>query len=297
MTASNPDRHKLAATSGADSDGDYELAPLDDERTSQPAPQARHIEEDDDAELELEPIDPEILAGEKRRAAEAVEAATKASNIDQIYRDAEPLREFEIPKDLADKFRFQFQLKHLLIATAALAFLLTLYQLHVLWTTLVIAFMLAVFVATAYVEWVERKRQANADRKRHEMYAARRAQAASNLGRQPAATESTSITTSPSLDGERVAPTSLRSQRRFQFTLGQLFTAITIAAILLAIIIALGGPQPAAVFFGMLALGGIVYHALGFEVPEVVAFAWFVMLVLYVLLSISAAVWTAIHGA
>ena len=85
-----------------------------------------------------------------------------------------------------------------------------------------------------------------------------------------------------------------RPRLRFQFSLGQFLIAFTCAAVLLAIMSIGGGPQTAAVLFGIIALGGIVYFALGFEVPEVVAFVWWILLVLYVVLSILSAILAAI---
>ena len=45
--------------------------------------------EDDDAELELEPPDAEVLAAEERRAQEAIDATMMSVDIDEIYRDAD----------------------------------------------------------------------------------------------------------------------------------------------------------------------------------------------------------------
>jgi hypothetical protein len=156
-------------------DGDYELAPIDDAPTAaNPQRAAAPDDGDDDAELELEPIDAEILAAAKRRAEETVSGATKAVDIDEIYRDIEPNREFRLPTDLFDNLRVQFGVKHLLIATAVVAVLLTFVHVFGYGGAPVVLFMLAVFAATAYVHLQERKRQAEADRKRQEMYAARR---------------------------------------------------------------------------------------------------------------------------
>jgi hypothetical protein len=303
MPSDHLDRDKKYAGGTDDSDGDYELAPLDDGPAAvKPARATKFDDDDDGGELELEPVDAEIIAGEKRRADEAVEEAKRAINIDAIYREVEPVRDLDFSKDVVDKFRFQFQLKHLLIATAVVAVMLALYKLDLLGPTLIVLFMLAVFSATAYFHWEDKKRQAEADRRRHEMYAARRAQLeASRTGRSVPISD-----VSPGGDrartpfddsGELPQPKIERPRLKFQFSLGQFLIAFTCAAVLLAVMSIAGGPQAVAVLFGIIALGGIVYFALGFEVPEAVAFVWWILLVLYVVLSIFSAIWAAIRGA
>ena len=72
---------------------------------------------DDGADYELEPLDPEVLAAEERRAAEAVEIHKKSIDIDEVYREFEARRDSEIVEEWFQRFRnfrFQFQVKHLL---------------------------------------------------------------------------------------------------------------------------------------------------------------------------------------
>ncbi len=130
--------------------------------------------EDDDAELELEPPDAEVLAAEERRAQEAIDATMMSVDIDEIYRDADRRDGDEFLDKWARDFRFQFQVKHLLIATAVLAIALTLWRLELLGTTLAILFMLSIAGAYLYVQWQEKKQQQEADRRRREMYARQR---------------------------------------------------------------------------------------------------------------------------
>jgi hypothetical protein len=302
MPSDHLDRDKRDASGIDNSDGDYELAPLDDVAAAATPARAAKVDDSEDAELELEPVDAEMLAGEKRRAEAAVEAAKRAVNIDAIYREVEPVRDLDFSKDVVDKFRFQFQLKHLLIATAVVAVMLALFKLDLLGTTLIILTMLAVFGATAYFYWEDKKRQAEADRRRHEMYAARRAQMeASRTGRSVATGDISGSgvrSKSPLVErSEPPEPASEWPRLRFQFSLSQFLIAFTCAAVLLAVMSIAGGPQAAAVLFGIIALGGIIYFALGFEVPEAVAFVWWILLVLYVVLSIFSAIWAAIRGA
>jgi apolipoprotein N-acyltransferase len=87
-----------------------------------------------------------------------------------------------------------------------------------------------------------------------------------------------------------------RSPYRFQFSLSQFLITITCAALLFGFIQILGGPSNAATLCGFFALGGLVVHALGYEPPEVVAFVWWIMLLMYVGLSVFAAIWSGIAG-
>jgi hypothetical protein len=150
MSSDNLDREKMYA---GDAEGDYELAPLGDEPAPVAPKRPAAASDDDDVELELEPVDAEILAAAKRRAEETVVAASRAIDIDEIYRDAEPGGDAPLPTDLFKNIRYQFQVKHLLIATAVIAVLLAVMSRighEGVAGLFVVAFMLSVYAATAY---------------------------------------------------------------------------------------------------------------------------------------------------
>ena len=46
--------------------------------------------------LELEPLDPEVLAAEQRRAAEAIDVHRTAIDVNEVYRDFDANRDSEI---------------------------------------------------------------------------------------------------------------------------------------------------------------------------------------------------------
>ena len=69
--------------------------------------------------------------------------------------------------------------------------------------------------------------------------------------------------------------------------------AMTTAAVIFGLVQILGGAVNAATMLGFVALVGLVVHALGFEPPDIVVLGWWLILVLYVLLSIAAAVWSS----
>jgi hypothetical protein len=253
-------------------------------------------DEGDDLELELEPPDAAVLAAEERRAREAIQDIEMSIDIDEIYREVGRRRGGEILEDWARKAPsgFRFQVKHLLILTAVLAIALTLARLELFVTTIVLMLMISVAALYGYLQWQEKKQQDEADRRRREMYARRRAYLEKRNNPlqkfDEVATAGQEISESDGTGrdaGERPA-------FRFQFSMRQLLAAITAAAVILFAVQWLGGPDNAAVLLGFLALGGLVIQAIGFQPPEFLVLGWWIILVLYVLLSIVAVVWNRI---
>jgi Flp pilus assembly protein TadB len=255
--------------------------------------------EGDDGDYQLEPVDPELIAAEQRRAAAAIDAHRTSIDVNEVYRDVDANRDSVILQDLAGRlrnFRFQFQVRHLLIATALAAVLLTLHKLGVRLFT-VIAFLIMGGVAglTIYLKWEENKRQEQADHRRQKMYAARRAHQARHSGQEVAE----EVDDEPPLDTtDQVAAHSVPARQfQFKFSLQQLLLAVTGAAVLLGLVTMLGGAANAAMLCGLLALAGLAVPALGYRPPEIVVFGWWALLVLYVVLSLLAAVWASLGGA
>jgi len=259
--------------------------------------------DEDDAELELEPLDPDVVAAEQRRAEDTVAEAERSIDVDEIYRDFEGRRDEEILNEWLNKLslrRVQFQVKHLLILTAVVAIVLTLIQWSSFVAVLVVAVMIGVAGITLYLQWQEKLRQDEADRRRQQMYAARRAHLPKYGKPRPAMEPDPSAgaprpnaatTLADDFDNARKAAAS---QFHFKFSLAQLLIVLTTAAVLLGLIRIFGGPGQLAVMCGMLALAGLVVNALGYEPHRMVVFGWWIMLVLYVVLGISGTVWNAI---
>jgi hypothetical protein len=133
------------------------------------------VDEDDGEDYELEPPDPAVLEAEKRRAEETVAATRQSIDIDAVYREADRDHAGEILNEWVRNFRPQFQIKHLLIATAVIAVLLVLWQFGMLADSLMMMLMASVFGLYMYLQWKERQYQAEAARRRQEMYDERRA--------------------------------------------------------------------------------------------------------------------------
>jgi len=255
--------------------------------------------EDDGEEYELEPPDAEVLAAEELRAKEAIDETKMSIDIEEIYRDADRERGSEILENWVRNFQFRFQVKHLLIGTAVLAIVLTLVKLQILGTTLVILVMLSVAGLYLYLQWQEKKHRDEAERRRRQMYARHRARLKKTTG------VSTDTVDTDWRDDEHKAPAPLpnevdaawqeamgREKFRFQFSLRQLLTMMVVAALVMGIIQFMGGPANAAILLGVLALAGLVIHAVGVDPPGILVLGWWLVLVMYVVVSILAAVWS-----
>ena len=252
----------------------------------------------DDDEYELEPPDPDVVSGEQHRAQETIESTRMSIDIDEIYGDVERDRGREILEGWLRNFPLRFQVKHLLIATAVVAILLTLYKLGLM-AVVVVGVMLSIAGLYLYLQWQEKKQQDEANRRRQEMYARRRAQ----LGKKPLPAEAGATAVEENVEPLPPLPNEVdeiwqkaraRREFHFRFSMRQLMAAMTAAAVIFGLVHVLGGPAPAATLLGLIALFGLVIHALGVEPPEIVVFGWWLVLVMYVLLSIIGAVWSGV---
>jgi hypothetical protein len=252
------------------------------------------FEEDDDVEYEVEPPDADVIAAEKRRAQEDMALSELSIDVDEIYRARSGHRDLTFDPKSIGKFHFQFRVTHMLVATAVLAVLLTLWRLEILWTVAGLLIISAFGGALAFMEFREQRQWVEAQRRFEEKYARRRRYLESrNRPPQRAIGESTVYDDVPfrgdisetSAENERAAD---RRPFRFQFSLWQLFLAMTAAAIVLGMMTLLGGPANTATLLGFIAFGGLLAHAVGADPPEVVILGWWMLLALYVILSLAA---------
>lgn len=250
----------------------------------------------DDDEYELEPLDPEIVAAEERHAKDVAEHVKDSIDIDDVYREAERSRGTEIVENWVRNFRYRFHIKHVLFATAVLAFAIAAAKLSYLVPMVAILVMGSIAGLYFYLNWQDRKQQAEAYAKREELYAKRRARLHAK-GTRPASAEPMppiELTARPVLSPpdkaadmweEEIAPEPFR----ISFSLRSLMIAMTIAAVALGMIGYFGGPGPTATILGSIALIGLIVQALGFAPPQSLILCWWFILVLYVLFSIAGA--------
>ena len=125
----------------------------------------------DEADYELEPPDEAIIEGEKRRAAEAMEHASRAVDINQLYEESASLTMDDVG-DYLKGVRFQFGIKHLLWAMTLLAvvFAVGRYLLGGYGTTLLVLTFLLLAGAYGWVTWQEQQRLRQWEAKRDELY-------------------------------------------------------------------------------------------------------------------------------
>jgi hypothetical protein len=251
----------------------------------------------DDGEYELEPPDPTLVSAEKRHAKEVAEQVRVSIDIDEVYREAERSRGTEILENWVRNFHYRFHVKHALIATALVTIFIAIAKFGYLGL-----FVTALTVGSAaglylYLNWQDRKQQAEAYEKRQALYAERRkrSQAKSTTAEDDkllAPVELTPPTVRSSSDEatdmwqEAAAP----EQMPIHFSLRSLLVAITVAAVSLAIIQYVSGPSSTAMILGSLAFVGLVVHALGFVPPQSLILGWWLILLLYVLFSFAGAI-------
>jgi hypothetical protein len=266
---------------------------------------------DDGADYDLEPPDADVLAGEDRRAREALEASELAIDVDEIYSDME--RASHVSLGTWDgKFKFQFGVKHLLLAMFVLSLVLTLWKLGILGGVLIAVILAAVGGALMHIYVKEQRARETANHRWVEKYERRREYLERQTGRPTvggtggeAASADRYSNAKPPLAGaanpaargaNRAAANRPRSPAgrplRWQFSLRQLMIAMTISAIVFGLVRMVGGPDVAAVVLGFIILAGLIAHAMGAEPPESIILGWWLLLCLYVLMSLAAAVWS-----
>ena len=224
--------------------------------------------DDDSDEYELEPVDPEILEMERQRVREQARRAELAVDINESYDDAE----HSDPISWDDFKGFRFTTRHLLIATAGFALLLTLFKIG----NCLVGFLLATAAVGAGWYYVFRKERLAARERQRERVERRRELEREHVG-----------TVDYSEFDEPEQETTLLSDFRFNFSMKQLLGAMTIAAVTFTLMGLLGG-ENLALILGLIALIGLIVHVVGFEVPMLMVLCWWMILVLYIIVSIFA---------
>jgi hypothetical protein len=246
---------------------------------------------DDGTEYEVEPPDPEVLAAEERRAEEIIAASELAVDLHDIYDESEGRGDREYLDELVRGLRFRFTTKHLLVATTIVAIVIGISVQSDFGVVFVLGMLLAIGGVTAFLSWKQHERDVLIERRRRALFAKRRtAQKAAReqkTGLPPVEEPPAEEPDTDELDTTPAEPEKFR----LRFTLAEMMTVAICTAVLIGLIAVLGLPQTTTLF-GFAALGGLVLHALGFEPPYSVVFGWWVLLLLYVVLSIITAIWS-----
>lgn len=244
--------------------------------------------DDDGQEYELEPVDPEVLASEQRRAEEELAQATSALDIDEVYNQASAGDDLD---EFLKDFKFRFQIKHLLMGTAALAVFLSVAKvLNSSVAALLLVVLGGLVVAHAYLAWRDRRREAVLDAKRRRLFA--RAQQGydadaddpSDDGEQPDDWDpEQEAFYRAGEDGEDEKPAF-----RFQFTTKEVLIALGAASVVMGVLSALSmlSVSGVAALLGLVAVAGLVAFAAGVEMPPMLALGWWITLLMYIGLSV-----------
>lgn len=236
---------------------------------------------EDDGELELEPIDPEILEFERQRTKDKSRLAERAVDIDDIYADqTQPPLEL----DLAWFKQFRFTTRHLLIGTALASVLMTLATQLGACTTIFALAVVGVAIGWFLVLRHERRMQQERARRRAEVEARH---AAEDAGEDYVPTFELPV--APSVSAAWLAAQEdERPPLDISFSLQEMFGAFTVAAVLLSVLAISSDLETMAVLLGFVALSGLAVTAFGLEPPRVVVLSWWLLLVMYLAVGIAA---------
>jgi hypothetical protein len=198
--------------------------------------------------------------------------------VDSIFRHEEQYDHDAILKDFIRGGKIRFRTKHLLIATAGLALFLAAGKLTNYWLVLLVCIIGGVLAALGYLSRREQQHDAELDRKK-------RAFRASVQGKTIPAATTDDAAPGDAAPGDAEVDWHDTAGKfdgfRFSFSMRQLMIAITIAAVVMGVA-SLIGPGTLAIMLGILALVGLVSHAVGYEPAPVVTLVWWLMLVLYI---------------
>ncbi|NOZ40249.1 MAG: hypothetical protein GXP24_08495 [Planctomycetes bacterium] len=247
-----------------------------------------HEPANEDDELELEPVDPSILKHRQERTKRQTREAEDAFDINAAYDDQD---DPEDPIDLEQLKKFRFTTRHLLIVTALLAIVMTMRERLGGCMGLFVSGCIALGAGWWFVLREEGRRL--------EKIAASREKIAQRLAARRAVEDGDPLPTSTSkskakdfdsegdeqLDADWQRENETQSAFRFDFSMKELLVTLTVAASILGITTILGSGN-VVLLLGLVALAGLLVQAFGVELPPLVVLGWWMLLVLYILLSL-----------
>lgn len=255
------------------------------------------IPEDDnefDDELELEPVDPDVIRHQQQRAQQRTRDAEDAVDINEAFEQAE----VGDPVNLEQLKQFRFTTRHLLIATAVLAVVMTVITSLGGCMGLFVSGCTALAASWWFVLREERRRleKIEADRQRFkERLAARRA--VEDGQPLPSNSEEDHTAEFEQLNAQWEQENAAGPEFKFAFSMKELFVTFTVAAIFLGCVQLLGSAQSAALLLGLIALVGLIIQAFGIDLPAIVILGWWMLMVLYIIVSIWATLFPPVSAA
>jgi hypothetical protein len=244
-------------------------------------------EDDDDFELELEPVDPEIIAHAQARGQHVVESAVKKIDVDELYEGHSTYSDLEL--DLSGLKSFRFTTRTLLLITAILAIGMTVYLTFGGCMVIFVGMLAAVALGWYWVSKLDRQQELERTRRREEFFASKSqpASAASATTSAKPASPFDPESTSPAAS---IEPTEKRPffDVKFAFSMKELFITMTVVAMAMGLSKLIAG-EYLAMLLGFIALGGLITNASGYEPPRFVVLGWWLLMVFYLAVSLFAA--------
>lgn len=235
---------------------------------------------DDDDELELEPLDPEILKHQQERTKRKVREAEDSVDINEVY-DQEVVGD---PVDLDQLKNFRFTTRHLLIATAVLAMVMTLFVQLEGCMGFFVSGCIALAAGWYFVLREEKRRIADLELQREEF--ARRNAARRAIEDGKPLPESFAKEFDRDADEEDEATARIPAFR-FSFSMKEVLVTFAVAAVILGCSQILGFDN-AALMLGFVALLGLLVQALGIELPPLITLGWWLLMLMYIAVSLLA---------
>ena len=244
-------------------------------------------EDDDDFELELEPVDPEIIAHRQARAQHAVESAVKKIDVDELYEGHINYSDLEL--DLSGLKSFRFTTRTLLLITSVLAIGMTIRLVLGGCMAIFLGMIAAVSMGWYWVAQLDRQKELERARRREEFFA--------NQGnpKAPAAASTAPAMPSSPFDPEpAVAAAAEPVEKRpffdvkVAFSMKELFLTMTVAAVAMGLAM-LMPLSILAMLLGLIALGGLVANTAGYEPPRLVVLGWWLLMDFYLAVGLFAA--------
>lgn len=233
----------------------------------------------DDDEYELEAPDAEVIASQKRLAEENIAAVESRIDVDELLRGEERYSHEQWISDSLKGDRFRFQTKHLLMVTALLAIYLTIGQSFGFLLATFLYFVVGVSTSLYYLNRKDEEHAAKFAKRKQELRNKLRKGSPLPSGETPQPNK-VDATLNDAL-GEAIKQ---GREFRFSFSLKHMMMAVTIAVVVLGLSQILGGYFT--FLLGVVAGVGLGVHVAGFEPPELVVMGWWVVLAVYVLMSI-----------
>lgn len=233
----------------------------------------------EDDEYELEPIDPEVIKHQAERARRKTREAEDSVDINEVFESVD----VGDPVDFDSLKQFRFTTRHLLIATAVLAVVMTVITRLGGCMGLFVSGVTALAASWWFVLREESRRLAKieADRARYkEKLAAHRA-----VEDGKPVPPKVSDEKFEQLNAEWESENDAQPDFKFAFSTKELLITFTVAALILAFAQILGASN-AALLLGVIALVGLLVQAFGVDLPAIVTLGWWILMVLYILLSI-----------